>query len=85
MRMHDWSASAVTRGFAPPESRRLRGQRGCNGWGSNPFLQGAAGNAASLTPTASGIARGVKGYKELASVTDDIGGDWALFVRAHAF
>jgi len=25
MRMHDWSASAVTRGFAPPESGRLRG------------------------------------------------------------
>jgi hypothetical protein len=46
-----------------------------HGWGSNPFLQGAPGNAASLTPTASGIARVVKGYKELASVADDIGGD----------
>ena len=34
--------------------------------------------------TGSGIARVVKGYKELASVTDDIG-DKALFVRAHAF
>jgi len=39
------------------------------------YIAGAAGNAASLTPTASGIARVVKGYKELASVTDDIGGD----------
>jgi len=25
MRMHDWSALAVTRGFAPPECCRLRG------------------------------------------------------------
>ena len=40
-------ASVVTRGVAPPENRRLRGQRGRHGWGSNPFLQGAAGNAAS--------------------------------------
>ena len=35
----------------------------------------AAGNAASLRPMGSGIARVVKGYNELASVSDDIGGD----------
>ena len=31
--------------------------------------------AANLRPVGSGIARGVKGYKELASVTDNGGGD----------
>ena len=48
---------------------------------SNPSLQGAAPSAQSEV-AGSGIARGVKGFKGLAGVMDDIG---ALFVRAHAF
>ena len=40
------------------------------------FCQEAAGDVASLRPDdGSGIARVVKTYRELASVTDDIGED----------
>ena len=43
--------------------------------GSNPSLQGAAGRRRQPEVAGSGIARVVKGYKELASVTDGFSGD----------
>jgi hypothetical protein len=62
----------------------FRGQRGCHGWVQTHFFREPLATRQSEV-TGSGIARVVKGYKELASVTDDIIGDQVLFVRAHAF
>jgi hypothetical protein len=39
------------------------------------YVQEAAGNVADLRPTTSGIARVVTTHRELASVTDDSGGE----------
>jgi hypothetical protein len=62
-------ASVVTRGVAPPESRRLRVNEDVKAGVQTHFFR----ERRQSEVMGSGIARVVKGYKELACVTDDIG------------
>src|ERR1700733_5977931 len=66
-------ASVVTRGVAPPENRRLRNEDVMAGFQPRFFREPPATPPAEVA--GSGIVRVVKGYKELASVTDDFGRD----------
>jgi hypothetical protein len=85
MRMHEHLRRSSRAAFAPPDGRRLYGQRGCHGWGSNLFLQGGAGKVGNLRADGEQSGRSVTTNRELASVTNGIGGDLAVFVRARAF
>jgi hypothetical protein len=66
-------ASVVTRGVAPAENRRLAVNKDVMA-GFKPISSGSRRQRRQAEVTGSGIARVVKGYKELASVADDIGG-----------